>query len=185
MRRSMRPRLRIIVLLATLACALGLPASAGADAGEAVINQCSQTGAVSDTYSQAAYREALNELGADAVEYSACAQLIRQAQLEAAARAGGGGAAAAGLAGAPTVPATSFTPAERAQLAALASPKTGGAPVPVGGRLVQPGLVHVNLASAVSALPTPLQVLLAILAAAAVLALGRLVRDRVGDRGSH
>ncbi len=149
-------------------------------------NQCFQTGAVSDTYSQAAYREALNELGADAVEYSDCAQLIRQAQLEAAARAGGGGAAAAGLAGGvPTVPASSFTPTERAQIAALASPKTGGAPVPVGGRLVQPGLLHVNLASAVSTLPTPLQALLAMLAAAALLALGRLVRDRVGDRRSR
>jgi hypothetical protein len=178
-------RLPPIALLAALACALGLPASASADAGAAIVNQCFQTGAVSDTYSQAAYREALNELGADAVEYSDCAQLIRAAQLEAAARAGGGGAAATGLAGAPTVPAASFTPKERAQLAALASPKVGGAPVPVGGRLVQPGLVHVNIASAVSALPTPLQALLAILAAAALLALGRLVRDRVGDRGSR
>ncbi len=170
-----------IALIGALVCALALPVSASADAGSAVVTQCLNTGTVSSTYSQAAYNEALRDLGADAVEYTDCAQLIRQAQLAAAARAGGGGAAA-GLSAAPSVPATSFTPKERAAIAALASPRTGGAPVAIAGKLVHPGLVPVSVASAVSALPTPLQVLLAILAAATVLALGRLVRDRVSDR---
>lgn len=188
MPRSMGRRTRATALLTVLICALSLPASANADAGAAIVTQCFQTGTVSDTYSQAAYSEALRELGADAVEYSDCAQLIRAAQLQAAAQAGGGGTSGGvgtGFGAAPTVAPASFTPAEKAALAALASPKTGGAPVSVGGHLVSPGLVHVNLASAVNTLPTPLQVLLGILAAAALLALGRLVRNRVGDRGSH
>src|SRR5271163_3461173 len=169
--RSMRRGTRATALLAALACALALPASASADAGAQVVYQCLHQGVVSSTYSQAAYAEALRELGADEVEYSDCPQLIRAAQLAAAARGSGG--AGSSIDGAPTVTPTSFTPKERAAIAALASPKIGGAPVTVGGRVVQPGLVHVNLASAVSTLPTPLQVLLATLAAAALLALGR------------
>ena len=180
----MRRRTPPIALACALACVLGLPAAASADAGAAIVQQCTSTGAVSDTYSQAAYSEALRELGADAVEYTDCQQLIRAAQLAAAARAGGG-AAASGLSGAPSVPAASFTPRERAAIAALASPKTGGAPVAIAGKLVRPGLVPVTLASTVSALPTPLQVLLAILAGAALLALGRVLRNRVGDPRSH
>ncbi len=183
MRRPMRRRTAPIALACALACALGLPAAASADAGAAIVQQCTSTGQVSDTYSQAAYSEALRELGADVVEYTPCAQLIRQAQLAAAARAGGG--AASSLSGAPSVPAASFTPKERAAIAALASPKTGGAPVSIAGKLVRPGLVPVSLASAVNTLPTALQVLLAILAAAALLALGRVLRNRVGDRGPH
>ena len=185
MRRGMSRRTYPSALLVVLALGLGVPAGASADAGSAVIAQCFNTGSVSSTYSQAAYNEALSELDADAIEYSDCQQLIHQAQLAAAARAGQGGSTATGLSGAPSVPPTSFTPKERAAIASLASPKSGAAPVTVGGKVVRPGLVPVNLAAAVNTLPTPLVTLLAILAAAVLLAAGRLVLNRVGDRDSH
>jgi hypothetical protein len=181
----MQRRTRRIALCAVLVSGLAFPASASADLGSKVVYQCLHTGSVSDTWPQAAYTQALHDLGADSIEYSDCAQQIRAAQLAAAARGAGGRGAASSIGGAPVVAASSFTPKERAAIAALASPSTGGAPVPVGGHLVQPGLVHVDLASAVSTLPTPLKALLAILAAAALLALGRAVRHRVGDRGAH
>lgn len=181
----MRSRMRATAWLAALACVLGLPATASADAGAQIVAQCLHSGTVSTTWPQSAYTQALRELGADAIEYSDCQQQIRAAQLAAAAARGGGGGSAASIGGSPSVSPASFTPKERAAIAALASPQTGGAPVTVGGRLVQPGLVHVNLASAVNTLPTQLKVLLGVLAAAALLALGRLLRNRVGNRRPH
>jgi len=177
MRLLVRP-LSIVGAVVVAAVALPTP-PALADAGAAIVRQCLQTGSVSDTYTQQAYSEALNDLGADASEYTDCAQVIRQAQLAAAARSRGGGGGG-GAAGGGAVPSTAFTPAERASANSLNSPHTGGAPVSVGGQIVHPGVVNADLASAVSTIPSPLLAVLAILAAAAVLALARLLRHRVG-----
>jgi len=174
MRLLVRP---LSILGAVVAVAVAPAAPAWADAGQAIVNQCTHTGAVSDTYSQQAYSEALNDLGADASEYTDCAQLIRQAQLAAAARSRGGGG---GASGGGSVPSTSFSPAERAAAKSLDSPRTGGAAVAVGSQIVHPGVVNANLASAVSTIPGPLLAVLAILGAAAVLAVARLLRHRVG-----
>jgi len=45
--------------------------------------------------------------------------------------------------------------------------------------VIHPGVVHVDIASALSTLPTPLLALLAFLLACALLLLGRAVRNRV------
>jgi hypothetical protein len=122
----MRRISRAAACLAALACVLGLPATASADAGQKIVTQCVQQGTVSTNWPQSAYTQALRDLTADAIEYTSCQQQIRAAQLAAAAAGGGRGAGPA-LGGAPSVSPKSFTPTERAAIAALSSPQTGGA----------------------------------------------------------
>jgi len=69
------------------------------------------------------------------------------------------------------------TPAEQQALQSAHS--AGATPLRVGQATVVPGVVHANIASAVSSLPTPLLALLAFMLTIALLLLGRIVRDRV------
>jgi hypothetical protein len=94
----------------------------------------------------------LKDLSAGTEEYSNCAQLIRQAQLAAAGagRRGGSG-------GGPATPAPSSaapTPSEQRAIAHASS--AGAAPLQVGAQTIHPGVVHADIASALSSLPTPL-----------------------------
>ncbi len=73
------------------------------------------------------------------------------------------------------------TPTEQHTLEGI--PHASSPPVSVGGEVIHPGVVHVNIASALSALPTPLLALLAFLLACALLLLGRAVRNRVRAGG--
>jgi hypothetical protein len=172
------PRLhRGILLLAVLIVAAlsGAPA-ASADVGETIIERCTHGKSLAG-FSQSDYRKALKELSADAEEYTPCAQLIRQAQLSAAS-GGGSGAAAAAEAGVP-LPAT---PAEQRALARAAH--AGAAPVAVGGSIVHPGVVHANVASALSSLPSSLLATIAFLLACLVVYVGHALRGRFGgNRG--
>jgi hypothetical protein len=52
-------------------------------------------------------------------------------------------------------------------------------PVRLGGGVVHPGVVHVDVASALSSLPTPLLVTLAFLLACLLLVIGGALRKRV------
>jgi hypothetical protein len=52
-------------------------------------------------------------------------------------------------------------------------------PVRLGGGVVHPGVVHVDVASALSSLPTPLLVTLAFLLACLLLVVGSALRKRV------
>jgi hypothetical protein len=151
-----------------------LTGAARADVGEKIIERCTHGQSISG-FSQQAYRRALQELPTEVEEYSDCANLIRRAQLAA---AGGQGSAGAD---APLV-ATPLTGSERRALRSV--PKTGAAPLRVGGGLVQPGVVHANVASALSSLPDPLLALLAFLLACAVALGGRAVTRRVLARRS-
>jgi hypothetical protein len=158
-----------VVLVLALAWLALLTGAAHADVGEKIIERCTHGQSISG-FSQQAYRRALQELPTEVEEYSDCANLIRRAQLAAAGGQGGSGA------GGPLV-ATPLTSSERRAL--LGVPKTGAAPLRVGGKLVQPGVVHPNVASALSSLPDPLLALLAFLLAC-VLAVGaRAVTRRV------
>ena len=58
----------------------------------------------------------------------------------------------------------------------------GSAPVKVGGEVIHPGVVHVDIASALAALPAPLFALLAFLLACALLIFGRTVFARARAR---
>lgn len=160
---------RLALLAAVLAGALAIASPASADIGETIILRCTHGESLAG-FSQSAYDKALKELSADAEEYSTCASQIRQAQLAA---AGGGGTAGAGEAAA-ALPAT---PAEQAAIAHAS--KTQPGPLRLAGQLVQPGVVHANVASALSSLPSPLLATFAFLLACLVLALGAGLRNRV------
>jgi hypothetical protein len=172
-RGAVGSRAGALVVLVLVGLSL-LTGAARADVGEKIIERCTHGQSISG-FSQQAYRRALQELPTEVEEYSDCANLIRRAQLAAAGGQGGSGA------GAPLV-ATPLTNSERRALGRV--PKTGAAPLRVGGKLVQPGVVHANVASALSSLPDPLLALLAFLLACALALGGRAVTRRVIARRS-
>ena len=167
--RNRRPGLLALLLAAML---LVTAAPASADVGETIIQRCTHGQSLSG-FSQSAYNKALKELSADAEEYTDCAAQIRQAQLAAAGGGGGGGAAI-------PVP-IAATPAEQRAIGKAA--RAGASPVRVGAQLVHPGVVHANIASAFSTLPTPLLALIAFLLAFSLALAGGALRNRIRARG--
>jgi hypothetical protein len=158
---------RLALSAALLASTLTIAAPASADIGETIIQRCTH-GQSLNGFSPSAYAQALKELSADAEEYTNCSSLIRAAQLAAA--GGGGSSATAG-----TVP-LAASPAE--QRAITRARRTPAAPVRVAGQIVQPGVVHADIASAVNSLPSPLLATLAFLLACLALLVGGALRNR-------
>jgi hypothetical protein len=172
----LQSRLALPVVL--IAGSLALAAPAAADIGETIILRCTHAQSLSG-FSQSAYNKALKELSADSEEYSNCASQIRQAQLAAAAQ-GHGSSSSGSPAGSGAAP-LAATPAEQRAIsrAANASPS----PVRVGGQTIRPGVVHTDIASALSSLPGPLRAALEFLIACLLLLAGLLLRNRF--RGRH
>jgi hypothetical protein len=161
---------RIALPAVLLASALCFAPAASADIGETIIQRCTHGQSLAG-FSQSAYSKALKELSADAEEYTPCAAQIRQAQLAAAGGGGGGGGGAAESA-APIA----ATPAEQQAISHAA--KAGAAPVKVGGEVVRPGVVHADIASAFSSLPSPLLATVAFLIACLAVVAGGALRNR-------
>jgi hypothetical protein len=161
--------LALVAVLAAVAAT-----SARADVGATIIERCTKGKSLAG-FSQQAYRQALAEVTAEVNEYSECSNLIRKAELAAAGQragtAGSGGPAALTANVAPP------TPTEQHELQSAHS--AGASPLKVGEQTVVPGVVHADIASAVSSLPTPLLALLAFMLTIALLLLGRAARDRV------
>jgi len=176
------PPTRLLALaVAFLSMALSLAAIAApaqADVGEKIILRCTHGESLSG-FTQKDYEKALKELETSLEEYSGCASLIHQAQRAAAgSRGGSGGGGGAGSAGTgATTAAATATPAERRNLSR--APSTGAAALQLGGQVVHPGVVHVDIASAFSSLPTPLLAVLLFLIACAVALAGGVLRNRV------
>lgn len=161
-----------LVLLAL--AMLGFASAAGANQAQTILEKCGHSEPFSG-YSQKAYREALKQMTTTGIEYGECESLIRKAE-EAA--AGGGAGATTGTPSANV--AVPLTPTERR--AVQSAHRNGSAPVQVGSEPVRPGVVHADIASAVSTLPHSLFAVLAfMLAGALVLAIGE-VRKRVRSR---
>ena len=175
-RQDSRRALPAALLAAVLSLlALMAPAPAAANVGQTIILRCTHGESLSG-FSQSAYSQALGELSATSEEYTGCAALIRQAQLAA---AGGGQTGAGQAAGVPIL--LTASPLEQRAIARAAH---SAGPVRVGGAVIRPGVVPVSISSAISSLPTPLLVLVALLIAfIAVIAAGGL-RDRVRARRS-
>lgn len=167
-RLPMRAR-RLSVLAVLLAAFLSIGSPASADVGQTIISKCTHGESLSG-FSQAAYRQALQELPTEVEEYSDCGNLIRRAQLAAA--GGAGGSASPGSAAPLAV-----TPAERTALEEV--PKVAAVPLLVGNSTVRPGVIHADVASALSSLPSSLLAILALLLACALLLAGRAIRNRV------
>jgi len=167
---------RSAALLGLLALfALAVAAAARADIGETIVLRCTHHEPISG-YTQSDYRKALGELEADTEEYSDCAQVIREAQLAAAGGRLGGGGTGGGAAAVPTV----ATPAQERALtqAVHARPKS----VALGGHAIDPGVVHVDIASALGTLPTPLLSTLAFVLACLLLCGGGALHKRLRGR---
>jgi hypothetical protein len=163
-----------LLLSAMLAATMSIATPARADVGEEIIRRCTHAQSLRG-FSQAAYRQALKELSAGTEEYSNCAQLIRQAQL-AAAGSGRGGNSGAGTA-TPTASSTAPTPSE--QRAIAHAPKAGSVPLQVGAQTIHPGVVHADIASAFSSLPTSLLAIVAFLTICLLAAAGAGIRNRI------
>jgi hypothetical protein len=159
------------LLALALVLAAGIASSARASVGETIIQRCTHGQSLSG-FSQQAYSEALKDLTADAREYTECGALIRQAQLAAAASRGGGASAAA----VPIVPSSSE------QRAIAHATRAGALPVRVGSSLVHPGVVHADIASALSSLPTPLLAAVIFLLACLLVVVGGAVRNHIRAR---
>ena len=156
---------------------LAIAVPAHADIGETIILRCTHNESLSG-FSQADYRRALKEVNADLEEYSGCAALIRQAALAAA--GGGRGGSSGGGPGVSATAALAATPAE--QQAITHAQDAGAEPVKLSGGTVRPGVVHVSVSSALSALPSPLLAMLAFLIACLLLIAGGAVRNRIRAR---
>jgi hypothetical protein len=194
-------RLRLLTALAFV-LVLALPALAHAS-GSAVIKDCTYDGVINGNYSTKDYSDALANLPADVDEYSDCRDQIRRAQLGAGGKggssSGGGGTAGGGAAGGggttgggaagngdtgtgggPVDPLATASPAELASFQKAV--QSGNAPVALDGRPVTPGTLGGAKTSGLSELPTPLIVMLVLLAAGGIGAAGfgtkRLVHGR-------
>jgi hypothetical protein len=177
---TLRPALLLWLALGlSLALSAALAGSARANAHEVtkIYEECAN-GTLPSGFSQQDYSQALKELEPFLVEYSDCPDLINKAQRAAVGahgEPGGGGSRVAVSAVAPP------TPTEQRTLEDI--PHAGAPSVPLGTQVVHPGVAHVNLASALSTLPTPLLVLLASMLACALLVLAWAVRRRVRRSG--
>ncbi|HYM45339.1 MAG TPA: hypothetical protein VES65_04175 [Solirubrobacteraceae bacterium] len=162
-------------MAALLALAATAP-PARADVGETIIQRCVHAQSLSG-FSQQAYQQALKELSAGTEEYSNCASLIHQAQLAAAAGQGGPSGASSGAA--------VLTPTPAEQQAIARASHAGSAPVQVGGQTIRPGVVHADIASAFSMLPTPLLATVAFLLVCLLTVAGTAIRKRVRESRSR
>jgi hypothetical protein len=170
-------------LLAFIAvCLLAAPAVAHAS-GQAVIRDCTDDGRIEGHYKQKDYRDALAHLPTDVDEYTDCRDVIRRAQLSGAAGGGGGGGPAGGTSGTTSGgvvganPLATATPAERRAVAhSLAH---GGAPLNVGGHLIRPGTLGFAALGSPATIPTPLLVVLVLLALGVLGGAGVAIRNRV------
>jgi hypothetical protein len=197
----LRPRL--LVALAALAV-LVAPATAALASARDVLNDCTDDEVMSKTYTQKEYRDALNQLAADADQYGNCRQVIERAQLRAASRgtkkkdtgatspatAGGGtgggrngGDGSAGAVG--SAPAAQqladATPAERT--AVDEARHAGGQRFELDKTRVDPSRVGaVPGVSQGSDMPGPLVAVLALLLVAALAVAGVRIRSLVNAR---
>jgi hypothetical protein len=165
------------VLAAALTLTLAFAAPARASEVTKIFEACSN-GALPTGYSQRAYSQAIKQMPAELAEYTDCPDLIDKAELAAASARGGQGASAGQAAETSAAAVAPPTPSEQRTLEGI--PHAAAPSVPVGGQVIRPGVVHVNLASALRTLPTPLLVLLACLLACATLGLAWWTRRRVG-----
>jgi hypothetical protein len=177
-------------ILALLAAALLLLLAGATPAGASDVSKIYETcinGTLPTGYSPQAYSQAIKQMPAGLAEYSDCPDLIQKAQLAAAAGSHGGssGTPSGGSGGAsgPASPVAPPTPTEQRTLEHVAHASSPS--VHVGGEVIHPGVVHVDIASAVSTLPAPLFALLALLLACALLLIARVVRNRVRRTGGH
>jgi hypothetical protein len=195
-------RLLLPFTLLMLLCAPAGTALAADRPRDLLIDACRDE-RVDGTYSQRTYRRALDQLPADSDQYTGCRDVINRARLAALSdresRAGGnadgggssgstgtsgssgGGSNRGGGGGGSDRSATPAAPTDEEQRAVENATRAGAAPVRVGGELLQPGAVR-QVPDDGRDLPTPLILLLAVLAACTLAAAGAATWSRVNAR---
>jgi hypothetical protein len=180
---------RLLTTLVTLVCLLA-PAAAHADSGVTkLLRDACNDEHVDGHYTQAQYKQALDQLATDSDEYTDCRNVLERARLAAlsagknngSGKSGGGGGATTGGGGGSSgstgggassgssgasAPADPLASATDKQKQALAQAGQGSAkPVDVGGKLVQPGALGLGtLSGSGHDVPTSLIALIALLA---------------------
>lgn len=194
----MRKLLLRTTLLGCLGAALLAPATAAADP----VQDCSTNGTLTQRYSAGELASALRSMPADVKEYTDCYDQIRRAQLAAAAGGGtrshrkssgsgsgggqggsgtGGGSGGSTGSGSGSAGHAGHAGRGRAGSAGASRVPDGGAqPVRIGDRTVTPGTSGLSAAGA--DVPTPLVVVLALLAAGGLAFAATRIRSRVADR---
>jgi hypothetical protein len=174
----------MVAVAAALMLLLAVAAPANASEVTKILQECSG-GTVPTGYSQHAYSQAIKQMPPELAEYSPCLDLIHKAQFAGAASShggsGGGSSSSSGVGS--NVAVAPPTPTEQHTLESI--PHASAPPVHVGSEVIHPGVVHVNIASAISSLPAPLFALLAFLLACALLLIARTIRARVRRAGGH
>jgi hypothetical protein len=152
---------------ALLLCGASFAGPALATPAEEIIERCAHQEHVSlGGFTPSEYAQALRQLPTEVREYDGeCEEQIRDAELAAA----GGQSTATGASAAAAASVTPPTPAE--QRALTTSARKAPVAIQLGSHTALPGVVHVDVASALNALPTPLMALVAIVVLAC-LALG-------------
>jgi hypothetical protein len=176
------------LLTALMILCLAVPATASADDGVTkLLRDACRDEHINGTYTQAQYKQALDQLPTDSDEYTGCREVLQRGRLAALAagknKGGGGGSTgggggttgssgggSAGSSGAsPTGNADPLASATPEQRKALAQVGKSTKPVDVGGQLVQPGALGLGeLSGAGRSVPTPMIALICLLAAAAL-----------------
>jgi hypothetical protein len=184
-----RPLALLLTLALLLSLSLSLSASppARADTASKILSACGR-GQVPSGYTQQGYKSALKKLSTFLSEYTDCEELIHKAQLAAVGgsprgSSGGSGGSGPGGSGSPAAPVAPPTPTEQRSLEH--AHHSGAGPVRVGGQVISPGVVHANIASAFSSLPTPLLAVLGFLLVCALLTLGFFLKRHVSARRAH
>ena len=199
------PRMRHILVLLGLACALIAPASSHASPG-AVIRDCADDGRLQGHYSPSDLRRAQSELPSDLNEYSDCASVIAAAipgsggsgggggshgsggGASGSSGGGGGGGAGGGGGGHAGGGAAGSAAHRSAAGAGLTIDRSGPAPkvnpkkptLTIDGHRVSPGGNGLfNLSSAADGLPAPLLAALIAVAIAALAGAGYALRRRI------
>ena len=165
-------------LIALLALLLAAPTALADATRNKILREC-QTGQLTGDYTAREIRDARNNIPDDLDQYTDCRDVLTRALLSRAGggdsgsggggTGGGGGGGTGGTGGGE--PAAPLTPSTDADKQALE--QATGTPVNVAGRPVTPGDTAFR-----NDLPTPLLVLLALLAAAAVAGLAPQLRKR-------
>lgn len=176
-------KFQLLVGLLAATAALAYPTFVFASEASTIIQRCTHGQSLTG-FRQPAYRKALRDLSTEVSEYSDCEELIRKAQLAGtvgrpgAGPGAGGGANSAG----PATPVTpiSVTPTEQRVISR--AQHVGSHPLTVGDKTITPGVMHANISSAVSSLPSALLALLLFLLVGTLALLTRTITDYVRTR---
>lgn len=165
------------LIFVALFAALLAPTAALASWEDLLQQACGEKGQVTGTFTQAEYKEALANIPADADQYSNCRMIIEQAQLAAAT-----GSNALSEAQAAAILATA-TPAEQQAIADAVNQAAAGTKATVGDVIVDPAAfgTAATATAAVNKLPLSLKIMLVLLGAGALTALGAVLTPRVRD----